>query len=134
MFSKVKEDRDKMRELASKGAILVLCEDGKFNVLLDGFKYAAHTILERMGSTDYLVKKSRETVQTRAALSYSYGGVNLSFMELIDAMYLKFNHIVIVEDRKTIHFIKVEDLPKQNGLSEWYYNKRGYFTGKKFGL
>ena len=127
MVEKAKEQRDKMRELASEGAILVLCEENASKILVDGFKYAAHTILERKGNDEFLIIKSR-------VYDYNANTVHRNFMKRIDDMYAQFIHVMIVEDRNNITTIKTPDLAPEKGLSKWYFEKRGHFMGKKFGI
>lgn len=122
------------RETALEGAMLVICEENCYKFLVDGFKFAADTIVERKGGA-FVVSKSKKHRENTKALAEYYGLMDgLNFMETMDAIYKCFAHVVVVSDRLEITNIRTTDLEDEKGISDWYFNRRGYFTGKKFGL
>ena len=136
LINKRKLERDKLRDLITQGPILVIIEEDTF--LSDSYRYAANTILLRKGNS-FQIEKSRDHLQTHFELASHYNmryqandKGELDFMESIDKIYPSFANIVICSGSITI--IKSSDLPLPKGLSDWYFQRRGFFTGKKFGL
>ena len=138
-ISITKTRRDYIRSLSAEGKLLIIIEEGVLSIT-DVLTYSAHTILKRKGSS-FIVQKARDHVNTDYALAACYGverdGSNkVDFMKALDKMYSHFAHVIIIEkDIETI--VKTDELPKNvigKGMSEWYFKRRGYFAGKKFGL
>jgi hypothetical protein len=135
LINKRKLERDTLRDLSAEGPILVIIEEDVY--LGDSYRYAAHTILLRKRNS-FVIQKSRDHVTTHYALAsyynirYQTDNGKLDFMETVDKMYSSFANIVIVDG--DFITLKSSDLPLPKGLSDWYFQRRGFFTGKKFGL
>jgi hypothetical protein len=135
-----KTRRDYIRSLSDEGPILIIIEEGVLSIT-DVLSYSAHTILKRKGNS-FVIHKARDYVSTHYALaayyniSYKTEEGQLDFIEVLDKIYSHFMHVIIVENSTEI-IIKTDELPKNvigKGMSEWYFKRRGYFAGKKFGL
>lgn len=115
-----------MRELSHQGSLLAICEEGDYDWLVDGFKYACHTICEKTESDLLKVKKTRDTYDDY-----------VSSISDLDKMSSKFSTVIFVIDRTKIFVEPMRDLLEESPtepISSWYKKKRGMILGKKFGL
>jgi hypothetical protein len=139
-ISIAKTRRDYIRSLSAEGPILIIIEEGSLSIT-DVLSYSAHTILRRKGNS-FVIQKARDYVTTHYGLaahyriSYKTDKDQLDFIEVLDKIYSHFAYVIILEkDTETI--VKTDELPKNvigKGMTEWYFKRRGYFVGKKFGL
>jgi hypothetical protein len=125
LIKKAQEETKMLRQIGLENKIIVICEHAQYKNLRDGFKFACHSIIEKIDENTFLVRKNREAGD----------GYQIS-LEDVNKLIVssEFQIVIFVINKDMIINARVSDMIFPDPVSNWYYKNRGLIYGTKFGL
>jgi hypothetical protein len=99
--------------------------------------YVSSTLLEINSAVfekidNIKIHKSREHIENILSLKTYYDLSTHDNNEIIDSVSRHFNTIILYSNKKDVIILSKDDII--NGLSDYFYRKRGVYHASKFGL